>query len=101
MTQRVGAGVRFGKTRSRVCATHGPAHNRCRQRAVQGSHVPDKERPAWALRPRVAQVLDNRATGLDRQREYVRTPAFGANNLQRALAPVKMLQLETSDLPNP
>jgi hypothetical protein len=62
--------------------------------------MPDEEIPACALRPRVAQVLDNRATGLNRQWQYIHTPPFGANNLQGALTPVKMLQLQTSDLPN-
>jgi hypothetical protein len=48
----------------------------------------------------VAQILDDGATGLDGQWQYVRTPTFGADNLQGALAPVKILQLETSDLSN-
>jgi hypothetical protein len=53
--------------------------------------MPDEEIPACALWPRVAQVLDNRATGLNRQWQYIHTPPFGANNLQGALTPVKML----------
>src|SRR5438034_6765374 len=51
------------------------------------------------FRSRVAQILDDGATGLDGQWQYVRTPTFGADNLQGALAPVKIRSEEhTSEL---
>src|SRR6266699_1961181 len=100
MPQRVRTTPKFRKARSSVRATHGPAHDLCGQRAIYRCHVPDEDRPTCALWPLVAQILDGGATRLDGQWQYVRTPTFGADNLQGALAPVKILQLETSDLSN-
>jgi hypothetical protein len=62
--------------------------------------MPGEERPAPALWARFAQVLHDGATGLDGQWQYVRTSTFGTDNLQGAVAPVKMLQLQTIDLAN-